>query len=238
MANIFNLPEATGVSDNDYIYISGLTNGDRRIKAEKLVGGDPVLVTKSITENGTYNASSDDAEGYSSVTVEISPTLTKILSAIQPLSSSSPSSDYIWNANAPLNVTEVIPGYLSYDSTNKQFTVLKDFTATLVPWVKCYYPSSSGNYGKLMINNQAIVGFTPQSTQADNVASAVVPWALKTGDIISVQCSNNKYKGETQATEPGWPGVGIDIYKGTPSSRAEFRALDMATTNNAYQFIF
>lgn len=71
MANIFNLPEATGVSDNDYIYISGLTNGDRRIKAEKLVGGDPVLVTKSITENGTYNASSDDAEGYSSVTVNV-----------------------------------------------------------------------------------------------------------------------------------------------------------------------
>ena len=71
MANIFNLPEATGVSNNDYIYISGLTNGDRRIKAEKLVGGDPVLVTKSITENGTYNASSDNAEGYSSVTVNV-----------------------------------------------------------------------------------------------------------------------------------------------------------------------
>lgn len=71
MANIFNLPEATGVSDNDYIYISGVTNGDRKIKAEKLVGGDPVLITKSITENGTYNASSDDAEGYSSVTVDI-----------------------------------------------------------------------------------------------------------------------------------------------------------------------
>ena len=71
MANIFNLPEATGVSDNDYIYISGVTNGDRKIKAEKLVGGDPVLVTKIITENGTYNASSDDAEGYSSVTVNV-----------------------------------------------------------------------------------------------------------------------------------------------------------------------
>ena len=71
MANIFNLPEATGVSDNDYIYISGVTNGDRKIKAEKLVGGDPVLITKTITENGIYNASSDNAEGYSSVTVDI-----------------------------------------------------------------------------------------------------------------------------------------------------------------------
>ena len=238
MSRIINLSDATGVSDNDYVLLSSPTLGERKYKASKLVGGDPVLVTKTITENGTYNASSDDVEGYSSVTVEVSPTLTKILSALQPLSSSSPSSDYIWNANAPLNVTEVISGYLSYDSTNKQFTVLKDFTATLVPWVKCYYNSSSGNYGKLMINNQPIVGFTPQSTQADNVASAIVPWALKAGDTISVQCSNNKYKSETQATEPGWPGVGIDIYKGTPSSRAEFRALDMATTGNAYQFIF
>lgn len=32
----------------------------------------PTLVTKSITANGTYNASSDSADGYSSVTVNVS----------------------------------------------------------------------------------------------------------------------------------------------------------------------
>ena len=32
----------------------------------------PVLTTKSITQNGTYNASSDSADGYSSVTVNVS----------------------------------------------------------------------------------------------------------------------------------------------------------------------
>ena len=32
----------------------------------------PTLITKSITENGTYNASSDNADGYSSVTVNVS----------------------------------------------------------------------------------------------------------------------------------------------------------------------
>ena len=71
MSNIFNLPEATGVSNNDYIYIASPTLGDRKIKAGKLVGGDPVLITKNITQNGTYNASSDSAEGYSSVTVDV-----------------------------------------------------------------------------------------------------------------------------------------------------------------------
>lgn len=32
----------------------------------------PTLITKSITQNGTYNASSDNADGYSSVTVNVS----------------------------------------------------------------------------------------------------------------------------------------------------------------------
>ena len=35
-------------------------------------GSAPTLVTKSITQNGTYNASSDSADGYSSVTVNVS----------------------------------------------------------------------------------------------------------------------------------------------------------------------
>lgn len=35
---------------------------------------DPVLKTKSITENGTYDASDDSADGYSSVTVDVPPT--------------------------------------------------------------------------------------------------------------------------------------------------------------------
>ena len=35
-------------------------------------GPSPTLITKSITANGTYNASSDNADGYSSVTVNVS----------------------------------------------------------------------------------------------------------------------------------------------------------------------
>jgi len=37
-------------------------------------GGDaPVLISKNITENGTYSAASDEADGYSSVTVGVQP---------------------------------------------------------------------------------------------------------------------------------------------------------------------
>lgn len=35
-------------------------------------GTSPTLITKNITQNGTYNASSDSADGYSSVTVNVS----------------------------------------------------------------------------------------------------------------------------------------------------------------------
>ena len=35
-------------------------------------GTTPTLITKNITQNGTYNASSDNADGYSSVTVNVS----------------------------------------------------------------------------------------------------------------------------------------------------------------------
>lgn len=35
-------------------------------------GSTPTLITKSITQNGTYNASSDNADGYSSVVVNVS----------------------------------------------------------------------------------------------------------------------------------------------------------------------
>lgn len=34
-------------------------------------GGSATLITKTITENGTYNASDDDADGYSEVTVNV-----------------------------------------------------------------------------------------------------------------------------------------------------------------------
>ena len=37
-----------------------------------IAGGNASLITKTITANGTYNASSDNADGYSSVTVNVS----------------------------------------------------------------------------------------------------------------------------------------------------------------------
>ena len=42
-------------------------------------GSTPTLVTKNITQNGTYNASSDNADGYSSVTVNVTAGQTRVV---------------------------------------------------------------------------------------------------------------------------------------------------------------
>ena len=49
------------------------TSGTHTLKLEKQTssGGSATLITKSITANGTYNASDDSADGYSSVTVNV-----------------------------------------------------------------------------------------------------------------------------------------------------------------------
>lgn len=46
--------------------VSGLLSGNSG-------GGGSTLITKTITENGTYAASSDNADGYSEVTVNVEP---------------------------------------------------------------------------------------------------------------------------------------------------------------------
>lgn len=47
------------------------TSSSVYVKIEKQVASSATLITKTITANGTYNASSDGADGYSSVTVNV-----------------------------------------------------------------------------------------------------------------------------------------------------------------------
>lgn len=61
------------VSDANHIrngYVGHLNDGTSATGSYS--GTSPTLTTKSITANGTYNASSDNADGYSSVTVNVS----------------------------------------------------------------------------------------------------------------------------------------------------------------------
>jgi hypothetical protein len=65
-------------------------------------GGSAVLIEKSITENGTYNAEDDDADGYSSVVTDIPPYFTCICATI----GTSQSNPYtiLWNKSNEVDV--------------------------------------------------------------------------------------------------------------------------------------
>lgn len=56
------------ITTNGTYEISEYANVDVNVPTS---GGSPTLVTKNVTRNGTYNASSDSADGYSSVIVNV-----------------------------------------------------------------------------------------------------------------------------------------------------------------------
>ena len=58
-------------------------------------GGSSTIVSKTITENGTYNASSDNADGYDPVTVQVGPIDTRTLLASWDFTGNSPLVDSV-----------------------------------------------------------------------------------------------------------------------------------------------
>lgn len=65
---IFQYPEVTTLTDDDYALIDNRTGGPKSIKAKKLA---PSLMSKTITERGVYKASDDGVRGYNEVNVNI-----------------------------------------------------------------------------------------------------------------------------------------------------------------------
>lgn len=61
-------PEATGITNEDVILLDSPTGGSRSIKANKI---GSVLINKTITERGTFDAADDNADGYKKVTVDV-----------------------------------------------------------------------------------------------------------------------------------------------------------------------
>ena len=75
----FQEPDTTNIyysmPSSDGVILGGVTYGWWAAASDDdgtLVPSGMTLITKTITSNGTYNASSDDADGYSSVTVNVS----------------------------------------------------------------------------------------------------------------------------------------------------------------------
>ena len=65
---IWQYPEATGITNSDVILIDSPTKGSRSIKANEI---GSVLINKTITERGTFDAADDNVDGYKKVTVDV-----------------------------------------------------------------------------------------------------------------------------------------------------------------------
>ena len=78
LGNPSNYADGTGMmleSVNNRIYLDTKLRTPFTVKIEKVVsegGSSAILITKTITANGTYDAINDSADGYSSVTVNVS----------------------------------------------------------------------------------------------------------------------------------------------------------------------
>jgi hypothetical protein len=71
-SRIIDFPEATAPAADDYLLMDSEANGTQKILVSKIGGGGGgIIVTKTITANGTYSASSDNADGYDPVIVNV-----------------------------------------------------------------------------------------------------------------------------------------------------------------------
>lgn len=66
-----NEPFYIGDISPDYLVVVASQSQTINLKLEKQVEGGTTLIEKTITVNGTYDAEDDDADGYSSVTVNV-----------------------------------------------------------------------------------------------------------------------------------------------------------------------
>ena len=129
--------------------------------------GSASLTTKSVTANGTYNASSDNASGYSSVTVNVS-------------GSSG------MNIQAALGM--VTKANQAYEATDLSIKVAKTGTYT-VSWDGCRSSTSGTNGSRIYINGTAQTAYTTfdaTNTRFQHVEMTNV--SLTANDVVTLWC--------------------------------------------------
>ena len=160
----------------------------------------PTLIEKTITENGTYDAEDDEADGYSSVTVNVqgAGSMSKVVYV-----------EYVGaDANQIPVVSSMIQGddfasYISYDSTTKKFTVLQQFTALVIPWVKQYRDASTYAEGEFYVNDVKQTWFRVQTGSTGSINGNRLWINFQEGDTFWNKTPNSN----------GWPQQHLKIYK-------------------------
>lgn len=209
-------------------------------KGKPIVGtasiGDAVLGTKEITNNGTYKASDDNLDGYSSVTVDISGgSGTYQAKSVTPSESvQTVTADSEYDALSSVEVEAIPSTYIGSGITQRTSTDLTASGATVtVP--SGYYANqatksvASGTEGtptasKGTVSNHAI-SITPSVTNSEGYISG----GTKTGTAVSVSASE-LVSGTYSVTSSGTKDVTNYASVSVPSGSAE--TPDAAITAN------
>ncbi len=189
-------------------------------------GGGSTLITKSITQNGTYNASSDNADGYSSVTVNVStvtPTgtisitsngtydVTNYASANVNVSGSTPN----FTIEVPLarfsddTNTEIGTHYMNFvDANNNKYKVIL---------LDARYRNSSAQWCS---NTSAVTGLPDYGTLAPTNPWEAKETATQNTQLILDFCSANGYTSTacTHCRGKSFVVDGVTYYGQLPSS--------------------
>ena len=173
------------------------------------------MITKTITQNGTYNAQDDSADGYSQVTVNVSGGGGGVTAKYLCRGHCDVDSGET-EVNKELTVEEYTDyeDYLTYDTTNNQFEVLQDFEAILVPYIYCYQQGSSAPQMDVMINGSRYIE-TMRGINTVGTTQGVAGWLGLPSEYDSVRIKLSQ--GDTIAlqkyVDTGWTGFNIKIYK-------------------------
>lgn len=151
------------------------------------------LNSKTIIQNGTYNAIDDNVDGYDEVIVNVSSSggsLKYLLFAEQNVAQSN------WTTgNLPLDNIEGksndYTDYLSYDSSTQKLTVLKAFSAIITAWVVNGWSSNQPPIMTLRVNDSEIRRVTATSAQGSIKADNYVV-NLSIGDTININNPANQ----------------------------------------------
>lgn len=150
--------------------------GTWHIKVEKQVEISATLITKTITTNGTYSATDDNADGYSSVTVNV------------PSGASS-----VMNVQAYMGMDYAAA--TSYTATDVTLTVAKTGTYN-VSWMGFRNTNSGTNGSQLYVNGSARGSAYTTFTSTYGQSVEMTGISLNEGDVLVVRARarNTSYR--------------------------------------------
>lgn len=155
--------------------------------------------TKTITENGTYNASNDNLDGYSQVTVNVPfPIITPLEFWYRDTDSGEEGDTpehnlvldkqayYSNHSNTPVGYPD---SYTYWNPETKYIEIKRDFDALLQYTLHGYSDSVNYAEGALYINDEQVAFL---QALYKRYTSVYIPVSLKTGDTIAIRKPEDK----------------------------------------------